>query len=1010
MSPFTPRELLDLAARQEVEGVDLVARILSLTPSPSSSGRGGQNPHPQPLSHKERGEALTPEPSSTGRGGITQTLRARPAWLVLILVLMLALISGAAYALGRSLGYLPGVGLVEQGTPIRVLAEPLSQTRDGITLTVQEAVLTSDRTVIVMTLENIPSQAFARPEDSSACYWEPQLRLPRKTLPVIAGRGSGDAQGRLELRWSYAPIPPHVNEVEFFVPCIQGALPGQAPENWVFKLRFVPAPPDLTILPVQEVPTPVPGTASAPSIPPEGWRVEKVIETAEEYILVGTFRLSDLPYNAVALGFSDWIRVTDALGNEVPARAPEDIDLSSPMAGVIAWSLEIQGKGHAWPLTLSASSIDAETFDLSAEFTFDAGENPMPGQEWTLNQMFQLDEWEIEVLRARFTGKGYEFDLRAPDPVKHVGLEIVGTNPSGGFGSSDDQGNIQVGFEYQNPPVGQMTVKVTSVIFRVQGDWKVQWMPEDDQSSQNLYGIRLVLDKTVELEDGYYLVGHLEWDDERIELAVPGAWLFATDAKGNRLALDEVSFDVFSQLVPNFSELPYQPWVYRLAGKSFQPPITLHLEKINLAIDPPIPLTIDLTSQGFAFDEAHAGLSYNVAIPLEGLPEMTARLVTVSYLRQKTQQGFDLYFEADPRLSGLYFHLAQGSVSETGEGVSSMGAYRDALSGFLVARLLTDAQLTMPLTLTAPSLQIQGDWTVEWTPPPALPSSTPVFAEQACLTLEQWKQALVHPPMLPTEIPSEIILQRDVVAPNPSLFLVKLSNLEETLLVNAQWGSLSPDGQKLVYADPNNQLRILDLATRETTPLTQNNQDFTPFWSPSGEQIAFVRLTEQGQNLFFIAPDGSNLRQLSDWTGTLTLSGWTPDGRQVLFTKGATIQAIDVQSGIVSTLYTTRLRDTYTTVSVSPQGWIAFIDDALGWMAPGLYLAKLDGSEKRLLVQLDDRYVADPFFSPDGKWLAFSVTNSDLPKTPFIPALINIETCQVVPLPAFRGVIRGWKR
>lgn len=37
----------------------------------------------------------------------------------------------------------------------------------------------------------------------------------------------------------------------------------------------------------------------------------------------------------------------------------------------------------------------------------------------------------------------------------------------------------------------------------------------------------------------------------------------------------------------------------------------------------------------------------------------------------------------------------------------------------------------------------------------------------------------------------------------------------------------------------------------------------------------------------------------------------------------------------------------------------------LGWMAPGLYVARLDGTAKRLLVQLDDRYVADPLFSPE---------------------------------------------
>ncbi len=48
----------------------------------------------------------------------------------------LALLSGVAYAIGRSLGYIPGTGIVEQGAPIRVLAEPVSLTRDGITLTI----------------------------------------------------------------------------------------------------------------------------------------------------------------------------------------------------------------------------------------------------------------------------------------------------------------------------------------------------------------------------------------------------------------------------------------------------------------------------------------------------------------------------------------------------------------------------------------------------------------------------------------------------------------------------------------------------------------------------------------------------------------------------------------------------------------------------------------------------------------------------------------------------------
>jgi len=36
------------------------------------------------------------------------------------------LLSGVVYALGRSLGYIPGIGIVEQSVPIRVLAEPVT--------------------------------------------------------------------------------------------------------------------------------------------------------------------------------------------------------------------------------------------------------------------------------------------------------------------------------------------------------------------------------------------------------------------------------------------------------------------------------------------------------------------------------------------------------------------------------------------------------------------------------------------------------------------------------------------------------------------------------------------------------------------------------------------------------------------------------------------------------------------------------------------------------------------
>ncbi len=90
-----------------------------------------------------------------------QALHARPAITIILLLLSLTLLSGVVYAVGRSLGYIPGVGIVEQDMPIRVLAQPIEAERDGITLTVTDAVLTSEKTIVLYTLEDVPWDIYS---------------------------------------------------------------------------------------------------------------------------------------------------------------------------------------------------------------------------------------------------------------------------------------------------------------------------------------------------------------------------------------------------------------------------------------------------------------------------------------------------------------------------------------------------------------------------------------------------------------------------------------------------------------------------------------------------------------------------------------------------------------------------------------------------------------------------------------------------------------------------------
>jgi Tol biopolymer transport system component len=107
----------------------------------------------------------------------------------------------------------------------------------------------------------------------------------------------------------------------------------------------------------------------------------------------------------------------------------------------------------------------------------------------------------------------------------------------------------------------------------------------------------------------------------------------------------------------------------------------------------------------------------------------------------------------------------------------------------------------------------------------------------------------------------------------------------------------------------------------------------------------------------------------------------------------------------------TVLFDILSKAAMSPDGkWIAYIDVVPGKMGSGLYLSRLDQSEKRLLIQLGHINFSSTTWSPDGKWIGFSIQDN----ATFIPtngaAIINPESCQVYPLNIDEiEVLREWR-
>ena len=278
------------------------------------------------------------------------------------------------------------------------------------------------------------------------------------------------------------------------------------------------------------------------------------------------------------------------------------------------------------------------------------------------------------------------------------------------------------------------------------------------------------------------------------------------------------------------------------------------------------------------------------------------------------------------------------------------------------------------------------------------------------MTLETWKQALKNPPAIPAGLPQGALISRGALAPDPSLFLSNLDGSQQQGLVFGN-GSLSPDGLKLVYADENSHLIILEIAGGKKEQLTSGT-DYDPFWSPDGKQIAFRHQTKKGLNVFLMDANGKNLRALTDVTTNPELRGWSRDGSRLIMVstlgKNSQVDLLDPGSGQSRSLVSTSLRFD-TQVSISPDGSLmAYTDKVVGRMASGIYVSRLDGSEKRLLVQLDTLTAFSPLWSPDGKWLVFNVLKEDFLHPAEVPALVSLDTCQVVPLTGLNGVIQGW--
>lgn len=213
-------------------------------------------------------------------------------------------------------------------------------------------------------------------------------------------------------------------------------------------------------------------------------------------------------------------------------------------------------------------------------------------------------------------------------------------------------------------------------------------------------------------------------------------------------------------------------------------------------------------------------------------------------------------------------------------------------------------------------------------------------------------------------------------------------------------GNWSPDGMRIVYHERVGQ--EFDIFVVNADGSGRRNLTNSPYeeahahWGPDG-RIYFnsdraapdrsAPWASRNHNLFSMAADGSDIRQLTRCEAVCTNPNPSPDGLRIAFRMGtrtgglswsqtqssmnSEIALLDLQTGRMLNLTNNPAYDTWP--SWSPDGkWVVYSSNRDGVANVGqLFMTRVGGAETRRLTSGPASH-GEPSFSPDGRTLYFS--------------------------------------
>jgi hypothetical protein len=271
-------------------------------------------------------------------------------------------------------------------------------------------------------------------------------------------------------------VPLDVKHATLILPCLLDTIRGTAPENWELALSFVPAPPDMDLVPIHDA-------AAAQSATDQGITVdlENIVVQGDSHIFIFSLSWNQGGENKPDL-YPASIHVTDATGRTIrllddSGRPPMSQDVSEPFT---FRTREMPAPG---PLTLNLDAIRASFPVRGVSFTIEPGSDPQPNQVWALDEHLNVAGYEWDVTSAQVVTQdgmeGLEFSMQSTNPEDVMSVDLLDRQHPIFFGAGSTEGTtFTSSFYYEDGvPAGSITVTVGQVSALISGDWRIRWVP-----------------------------------------------------------------------------------------------------------------------------------------------------------------------------------------------------------------------------------------------------------------------------------------------------------------------------------------------------------------------------------------------------------------------------------------------------------------------------------------------------------------------------------------------------